>query len=95
MSAKKKAGRVKALRCWGYPAQIKDGSAWVTTKQQRDSQDAPLFLLPADAASYEKMVEQAHAAIASDPDYTGIAHHQYLDLVGTVLAAIGIKEPRK
>ena len=49
--------------------------------------------VPADDASYEQMVSQAHAAIANDPDYAGIAHHQYLDLVHTVLASIGIIRP--
>ena len=49
--------------------------------------------VPADDASCEQMVSQAHAAIANDPDYTGIAHHQYLDLVHTVLASIGIIRP--
>ena len=49
------------------------------------------WLLPRDAASYDQMLNQVHAAIANDPDYAGIAHHQWLDLAVTVLAAIGIK----
>jgi hypothetical protein len=39
---------------------------------------------------YERMVSQAHAAIAADPDYASIAHHQWLDLVHTVFASLGL-----
>lgn len=54
------------------------------------SKQGVCLILPADAESYERMVNQAHEAIAKDPDYQSIAHHQYLDLVGTVFRAIGI-----
>lgn len=51
--------------------------------------------LPATAEAYDKMVNQIHEAIACDPDYQSIAHHQWLDLSVTALRSIGITRPRK
>jgi len=66
-------------------------SVKVTAKRRLLGNNIPVFVLPADAESVARMVSQAHEAIAADPDYAGIAHHQYLDLVWTVFGSIGIK----
>lgn len=51
--------------------------------------DTHYLVLPASEAAHEARVDKAHAAIAADPDYKNIAHHQWLDLVNTVLRSIG------
>ena len=81
MSAKK----VKARKMWAYPAQVKTGEAYITTKRQSVTQDLRLFVVPADPKGYNLMVEQGARALIREPYGSTYGHN-----VSSVLASIGI-----
>ena len=72
----------------------------LTSFYVQDGRIEQVWQLPADAASYEKMVEQvAHGFCKSDNLTWGELHYSaakyYNRFSRAALAAIGIKEPRK
>ena len=54
--------------------------------------DKPVFVIPADAASYEKMVLQMAEAMEKESLFNANYH---IPFAMVALAAIGINEPRK
>ena len=95
-----KTKKVKARKFWGYPAQVKQGQAYITTKQAGVNQDVRLWLIPATPAAYDAMVERmARAMFEMRPGWSlKNMPPAFVEAWGNqaraALAAIGIKEPK-
>ena len=95
----KKQPTVKARRMWAYPRQMKSGgSAYIASAKHNDSQDVPLFIIPADADSYERLVAQAAEGIAIRHGHPwggcgDSVKHVFRDDSKAALAALGITRP--
>ena len=93
-----KTKKVKARKFWGYPAQVKQGEAYITTKQAGVNQDVRLWLFPATPEAYDAMVEQMADAWDRQlgfPIRNPNGRHFRILRIHAMLAAIGIKEPTK
>lgn len=92
---KKRGEQVKAKHLYAYAVEQGEFvSDCGTDADIKSGFSRPVFILPASPESIEAMELQAHAAIADDPDYANIPHHQYLDLVGTVFRSLNLTPPR-
>lgn len=88
-------GRVVAKRMWStdYPycsATITEGRVTAASK--------PVFVLPADAESVERMVEQGAEAISGNPGWAQFdekLRELYRATIRTALAAVGLRAAKK
>ena len=90
MSSTKK---VKARRMWDHPANQAFSRVIISIKTQPDA--TPCFILPADPASYERMVEQVAWSMCRSTLVTGWGRRPnvFRKEAAQHLASIGITQP--
>ena len=92
MSNEMKSKPIKPRFFWAYPAQVKDGSAYIASKRLGVSQDMRVLLIDLSPEGVEALRDKIHRL-----PYRHRTHADssaYRDGIEAALAAIGIKARR-